>query len=132
MGAFWGHVDLGIFFMALGLWWLYNIFRDYFMSGCDLNTFKSRISYGLPCKPRIPIEIILKLIFIGAIMLFELGTSGMQFISADGNFKSIVYLQHLSMFGLFFIHAFVDLMEWIDAPVPRGSAAMTGALAFGW
>ncbi|XP_069103121.1 uncharacterized protein [Argopecten irradians] len=65
MGAFWGHADMGIFFMALGLWWSYNIFRDYFMSGCDVTTFRSRISYGLPCKPRIPIEIIMKLLFIG-------------------------------------------------------------------
>ncbi|XP_033731787.1 transmembrane protein 45B-like [Pecten maximus] len=132
MGAFWGHADMGIFFMALGLWWLYNIFRDYFMSGCDLNIFRSRISYGLPCKPRIPIEIIMKLLFIGGVILFEFSTSGLHFISKDGNFRNIIYLQHLTMFGIFFIHALVDLMEWIDAPVPRGSAALTGAFAFGW
>ena len=64
--------------------------------------------------------------------LGEVFDDGAYFIDSDGNFRKLVYLQHMSIYGAFIVHGLIDLAEFYKFPVIKGSNYMSMCLAFFW
>ena len=47
----------------------------------------------------------------------EVLDGGVRFQDSDGNFLKLVYQQHMTIYGIFAIHGFTDLMAWMGAPL---------------
>ncbi|XP_033758875.1 transmembrane protein 45A-like [Pecten maximus] len=132
--GFTGHLIIGSFMLSTSLWWMFNMFRDYSVSKRKGSVFKSRISYVSTSCPKIPLEAIWKVVGFTFVLLCEVGSSKLIFIDpADGGFRadSIINLQHMTMYGMFTVHACVDLLAW-KFPVPDGLSSVTFSLALLW
>ena len=62
----------------------------------------------------------------------ELFDGGAYFLDQDGNFRKLVYLQHLSIYGFFMLHSIIDLLVFLRLPVIDGLPQVSAALAFFW
>ncbi|XP_069119143.1 transmembrane protein 45B-like [Argopecten irradians] len=134
--GFTGHMIIGSFMFSISVWWMFNIFRDYVLSKRKNSSsdFTSRISYLCSTCRKVPIEAIWKVVAFTFVLLCEVGSSRLVFIDPkDGGFRAgaITNLQHMTMYGMFLVHACVDLMAW-KLPVPDGASTVTLALALVW
>ncbi|XP_021374254.1 transmembrane protein 45A-like [Mizuhopecten yessoensis] len=132
--GFTGHMIIGSFMLSLSAWWMFNIFRDYLLSKKNGSAFKSRVSYPITTCPRIPLESGWKIFAFTFVLLCEIGSSRLTFIDpADGGFRAgaITNLQHMTMYGMFALHALFDLLTW-KFPVPEGVNSVTLSMALIW
>ncbi|KAL8569855.1 hypothetical protein ACOMHN_038548 [Nucella lapillus] len=132
MGSFWGHIDEGIFFTLLAIWWIFNACHQYIESQQRGTPMKPRISYSMGCRKEIPVETIFKILFPLAGFLAELLDGGVAFMDEEGKFRKMVYAQHMTIYGIFVLHAFIDLLTWMGFPMIPGAAHVSAALSFLW
>ncbi|KAK3707686.1 hypothetical protein RRG08_050501 [Elysia crispata] len=132
MGSFWGHVDEGIFFILIALWWMVCAFKEYIIAESKGMSMKPNIHYDVTiCKP-LPLEIIFKILFPIVGFLGELLDGGIRFQDSEGHFVKLVYQQHMTIYGIFIIHGITDLMAWLKAPLFPMFNYVTALLAFLW
>ncbi|XP_046581795.1 transmembrane protein 45B-like [Haliotis rubra] len=132
MGSFAGHIDEGIFFIILATWWMFNVYVDFIFRQDKGKEFIPRFSYQLPGKRRVPVEICFKIAFPVVGFLAELIDSGAKFLDDEGNFMNLIYMQHVTIYGMFIIHGITDLLMYYDFPLPAGTHYLTVAIAFFW
>lgn len=134
MGSFWGHIDEGIFFTLLALWWIYNACKQYIESQHSGTPMVPQMSYSVRCKRDIPAEIIFKILFPSAGFMAEVLHEGTVFVDEDGNFAQgkIVNAQHMTIYGIFVLHAVIDLLTWLGLPMIPGAGRVSAALSFLW
>ncbi|XP_071096515.1 transmembrane protein 45B-like [Haliotis cracherodii] len=132
MGSFAGHIDEGIFFIIIAVWWMMNAYVNYIFRRDRGKEFIPKFSYPLPGKRRLPVEIYFKIAFPVVGFLAELIDSGAKFQDDDGNFINLVYMQHVTIYGLFILHAITDLLMYYDFPLLVGTHYLTAAVAFFW
>ncbi|XP_059149609.1 transmembrane protein 45B-like [Physella acuta] len=133
MGSFWGHMDQGIFFICLALWWMVNMFAVYIQKSGREKEIVLPSSYGLPCRRHVPIEIFFKISFPVFGFLIEIvAEGGPRFHDDDGNFRRLTNMQHMTIYGMFVIHGVADLFLWYGGPIPHHANSLTLALAFFW
>ncbi|BFZ18824.1 hypothetical protein BsWGS_21863 [Bradybaena similaris] len=133
MGSFWGHVDEGLFFIIVAVWWMLHAFREYILAESKGLVMRPNIHYDVTvCNRRIPIEIVFKILFPIVGFLGEFFDGGVRFQDANGNFVKLIYQQHMTIYGIFIIHGITDLMAWSQAALFPAFNYMTGFLAFLW
>ncbi|XP_076452521.1 transmembrane protein 45B-like [Babylonia areolata] len=133
MGSFWGHIDEGIFFILLAVWWIVNACYHYVLSQHHGKPMEPRLSYSVYwCKREIPVEIIFKILFPLAGFLAEFLDGGVALLDEDGNFRKLVYAQHMTIYGIFLFHALLDLLTWLGLPMIPGAGHASAALSFLW
>ncbi len=64
--------------------------------------------------------------------LAELFQDGPHFQDKDGNFIKLVYMQHMSIYGIFVLHGITDLFTYHGVPIIRGTNYLSAVLAFFW
>ena len=57
---------------------------------------------------------------------------GAYFLDDEGNFRKLIYLQHMSIYGIFILHSLTDLMTFYGVPLPKDTNYMTICLSFVW
>ncbi|GFO01169.1 transmembrane protein 45b [Plakobranchus ocellatus] len=114
MGSFWGHVDEGIFFVLIALWWMVCAFKEYILAESKGQSVRPNIHYSVTLGRPLPLEIFFKILFptVG-----ELLDGGVRFQDSEGNFVKLIYQQHMTIYGIFVIHSVTDLMAWLRAPL---------------
>lgn len=132
MGSFWGHLDEGLFFMLLAVWWIFHGCRDYIEAEWKGTEVKPRISYTVRCKKEVPLEAIFKMTFTLMGFMAEWLDGGSNFLDENGNFTKLVYAQHMTIYGIFFLHSLIDLLTWLGVPMVPGAAHFSAALSFIW
>ncbi|CAL1533331.1 unnamed protein product [Lymnaea stagnalis] len=132
MGSFWGHVDEGIFFIIIAVWWMLHAFREYILAESKGVPMRPNIHYDVTIKRPLPIEIIFKILFPIVGFLGEFLDGGVRFQDEHGNFVKLIYQQHMTIYGIFIIHGVTDLMAWFKAPLFPSFNYMTAFLAFTW
>ncbi|KAK7087334.1 transmembrane protein 45B-like [Littorina saxatilis] len=132
MGSFWGHIDEGIFFILISVWWIFHACRQYCQTYVDGREMRPCISYSVRCKRDVPVETIFKILFPLVGFLGEFLDGGVSLTDEHGNFRKLVYAQHMTIYGIFILHAVIDLFTWAGVPMIPGAAHVSGALSFAW
>jgi len=132
MGSFVGHIDEAIFFLLLGVWWMYNKFIAHIRSRWNKTEYTARLSYPLPCKVFIPLEAILKTAFPVAGLIGEICSEGLSLTDEDGNFRKIAQMQHMTIYCMFICHGIIDLLMTYGVPLPKGLDYVSAFFAFIW
>ena len=57
---------------------------------------------------------------------------GMYFIDEEGNFRKLVYAQHMTIYGIFILHSIIDLLTWAGVPMIPGAPHASAAASFAW
>ncbi|XP_053400428.1 transmembrane protein 45A-like [Mercenaria mercenaria] len=132
MGNFGAHIDEGITFFLLALWWMYNIYKNYIQSVEEKRPYRSYCSYYVMLKGRrLPAETIMKIIFpIGGLLTEVLSTD--SFLEKNGNFRNIGKFHHISIFALFILHGVSDFLETHRFSAIKGMKYFTFSVAFIW
>ncbi|XP_059142376.1 transmembrane protein 45B-like [Physella acuta] len=132
MGSFWGHVDEGLFFIIIAVWWMLHAFREYILAESRGVQMRPNIHYDVMIKRPLPIEIIFKILFPIVGFLGELLDGGVHFQDEHGNFVKLIYQQHMTIYGIFIIHGITDLMAWFRVPLFPNFNYLTAFLSFMW
>lgn len=135
MANFAAHIDEGIVFTVLAVWWMFNIFKNYIQRLDDKLPYRSYCSYYSMIKGRrLPLELILKITFPLIGLLAEVFSDGHVFmvVHKDGHIGRIGNLHHISIFALFVMHGISDLLEYAKLPVVKGIKYFTFIMAFLW
>ncbi|XP_046384360.1 transmembrane protein 45B-like [Ischnura elegans] len=131
MGTFLGHVVPGTFFIGFALWWIYSIFRRYFIANKfhhnGIEGYRNTISYPCHVNSRsVNIEGYLKVICTTIGIIGETATA-----FEDGHWAHLGNGQHITMFAFFGISGVVDLIAMKkDKVLPANSGYAVGFLAF--
>ncbi|XP_053392681.1 transmembrane protein 45A-like [Mercenaria mercenaria] len=132
MGNFAAHVDEGIVFVVLALWWMYNIYKNYIQSLEGKRPYQSHVSYYTMLKGRrLPLELVLKNMFPIAGLLIEVLSSD-SFVDKNGNFRNIGKFYHISIYALFILHGVTDFLQYNRFQSIKGMKYFTLSLAFFW
>ncbi|KAK7488192.1 hypothetical protein BaRGS_00020499 [Batillaria attramentaria] len=143
MGSFWGHIDEGIFFILIAIWWTFHACKNFIQAESKGHEMHPRISYTVTCRRDVPVESIFKLLFpcIGKgqpsrsnsfCFLGEFLDGGISLVDENGSFRKLVYAQHMTIYGIFILHAIVDLLTWSGLPMMPGGSYLSAALSFLW
>ncbi|XP_060554840.1 transmembrane protein 45B-like [Ruditapes philippinarum] len=132
MGSFAGHIDEGIAFIILALWWMVNIFRESLKTNHQPELYHSQISYTIRIKGKVvPLEIFLKILFPLGGFAAEI-IDAKTFVNEDGNFSNLSDLQHTTIYMLFVIHGITDLLAHYRLPQIKNANYFTMIVSFLW
>lgn len=130
MGSLFGHALPGSFFIIFAVWWMANMFWDYFNSRRRNTKFTSTAIYRCRCccgrLKQWPTEAYVKLFFVSIGTLVE-GSVGIKDYINNADYQN--NLQHTTMFVLFGINAVIDILLHYNAPVPPYSDYVSMAIA---
>ncbi|KAK3600250.1 hypothetical protein CHS0354_023665 [Potamilus streckersoni] len=101
-------------------------------AGCDSSKHKPRLSYPTRIKWDLPVEIVCKTLFPIGGFLAELFDGSPHFYDWQGNFTKLVYMQHMTIYGMFILHGIIDLLDFYRLPVIKGMNYMSVVLCFIW
>ncbi|BFZ18825.1 hypothetical protein BsWGS_21864 [Bradybaena similaris] len=133
MGSFWGHIDEGLFFILIAVWWMLHAFREYILAETKGTVMRPNIHYDTTvCGKPLPIEVVLKILFPFVGFLGEVIEAEFTFHDDKGDFINLTNQQHMTIYGIFVIHGVTDLMAWCRVPMFPGFNYVTGFLAFIW
>lgn len=132
MGSFVGHIDESVFFLILAFWWMFNHFPRYIRSQWNKTEYRCRVSFPLPTKRYVPLEAYLKTIFPVAGLIGEIFSEGVALTDAEGHFRKLAQLQHMSIYGIFIVHGLIDIMMSHGVPLPQGLDYLSAVAAISW
>lgn len=135
-GSLWGHLDEGLAFIFLGVWWMYNVLKGYIQAGVAAK-YKTEVSYTASlCGNTFNWEVYAKIIVSIAGFLIEVFNKGshVSVLNEDGEFDPdrIPSLQHMSIYTLFILHGVIDLLRYKKVLVIEGLEYFTISMAFAW
>ncbi|XP_060563114.1 transmembrane protein 45B-like [Ruditapes philippinarum] len=133
-GSLWGHIDEGLVFITLGLWWLFNVFKRYLRAG-GAQQYNTSLSFDYDFKGRkVNFEVYSKIIVPIIGLLIEFFNNGVHvgFTNENGSFKRMSSLQHISIYTLFILSGLIDLLQYKNILVIEGLEYLTTALTFAW
>ncbi|KAL8569856.1 hypothetical protein ACOMHN_038549 [Nucella lapillus] len=131
MTSFWGYVTEGVLLLVLAQWWLINTCVKIIMSKQGKHVFKPTITFPWP-GTRLPVEILYKLTISILGVLGELVYGSGGFHDPEGNFANMTQLMYISIYGVFCLHAMLDLLLWLRVPFIPGSHYASAAMGFFW
>nr|XP_053630223.1 transmembrane protein 45B-like isoform X1 [Cherax quadricarinatus]XP_053630224.1 transmembrane protein 45B-like isoform X1 [Cherax quadricarinatus] len=134
MGTFIGHVVPGAFLSLFSLWWIYNIFKKFFLSqravgvrdgGSGRYCYRSTCTFNSSCCPKLPVEGILKVVFVAVAMTGELSTA-----FVDGVFVHFNNAQHMTIYFFFGLNGAMDIVTFYGGSIPQDLDYLSAILAF--
>ncbi|XP_053385877.1 transmembrane protein 45B-like [Mercenaria mercenaria] len=132
MGSFAGHIDEGLAFIIVAVWWMFNIFRDCIKTESRPGQYESHLSYPITFRGRkVPVEIYLKILFPLGGFAAEI-IDAKTFVNKDGDFSNLSDLQHTTIYFLFMLHGISDLLAHYRLPQIKNMTYCTMTLAFFW
>ncbi|XP_076452520.1 transmembrane protein 45B-like [Babylonia areolata] len=131
MTSFWGYVTEGVLLLVLAQWWLINTCVDIITCKHRKQVFRPRVTYPWP-GTTLPVEILYKLSISVFGVLAQLLYGGGRFHDENGDFRSMDQLMYMSIYGIFCLHALLDLLLWLRLPLVRGSHYASAATGFFW
>lgn len=136
MGSLWGHIDEGLAFIFLGLWWMFNFCKCQLqLTATDDRSFAPEVSYKASFRGRsFNWEIYAKIFVPIGGFLIELFNSGVPvtFLDSDGNFRRVSSLQHMSIYTLFILHGVIDLLRYKKILIIGSLEYLSLFMAFTW
>ncbi|KAG8225795.1 hypothetical protein J437_LFUL005602 [Ladona fulva] len=131
MGSFLGHLVPGLFFTLFPLWWIYSIFRRYFITKkFHQNGEKGYLNtVSFPCRMcdgRIPVEGLIKLV---SVIIGVIGEAATAF--ENGKFAHLGNVQHITMYSFFGFSGILDILyHWQCRALPPDLDYVAAFLAF--
>lgn len=65
-------------------------------------------------------------------LLGEVFNCGLALLDEQGNFRKLAQMHHMTLYIIFMIHGFTDLLSYSGAVLPRGIAYLSAAVSFIW
>ncbi|KAL4217312.1 Transmembrane protein 45B [Mactra antiquata] len=132
MGSFAGHIDEGIIFIVLAVWWFWNIWKRHTKTSDRKTEYTSYLSYTTTVRGRsVPLEAILKVLFpFGAIWAEVF--SAESFINEEGQFSYLSNMQHMTVYMLFLLHGILEIIRFYRPNQFEGMSYLAVCLGFLW
>ncbi|XP_050401918.1 transmembrane protein 45B [Patella vulgata] len=137
MGCFWGHIFIGTVFIKMSLWWTYHAFRQHIRCVSQGKEFIPQTYFGsskccVKNRRLPPVEICARILLPVIGFLSEFFAAGFGFKDENGDFRKTINMAHCSLYGLFVIQGFVELISWMRFPVPKNLNYLLLAISFLW